>query len=62
MGKSKERKIKNQNKQKEKMNQRNENNIRAFNLKLLSAIFYQIFIFSTNDSPSETMKNVFYFI
>ena len=33
MGKSKERKIKNQNKQKEKMNQRNESNIRAFNLK-----------------------------
>ena len=33
MGKSKERKIKNQNKQKEKMNQRNESNILAFNLK-----------------------------
>ena len=30
MGKSKERKIKNQNKQKEKMNQKNESNIRAF--------------------------------
>ena len=24
--------------------------------------FYQIFIFSPNDSPSKTMKNVFYFI
>ena len=33
MGKSKERKIKNQNKQKEKMNQGNESNIPAFNLK-----------------------------
>ena len=24
--------------------------------------FYQIFIYSSNDSPSKTMKNVFYFI
>ena len=32
------------------------------NLNLVSAIFYQIFIFSPNDSPSKTMKNVFYFI
>ena len=31
-------------------------------LKLVSAIFYQIFIFSPNDSPSKTMKNAFYFI
>ena len=31
-------------------------------LKLASAIFYQIFIFSPNDNPSKTMKNVFYFI
>ena len=31
-------------------------------LKLVSAIFYQIFIFSPNDSPSKTMKSVFYFI
>ena len=31
-------------------------------LKPVSAIFYQIFIFSPNDSPSKTMKNVFYFI
>ena len=31
-------------------------------LKLVSAIFYQIFIFSPKDSPSKTMKNVFYFI
>ena len=31
-------------------------------LKLVSAIFYQIFVFSSNDRPSKTMKNVFYFI
>ena len=31
-------------------------------LKLVSAIFYQIFIFSPNDSPLKVMKNVFYFI
>ena len=31
-------------------------------LKLVSAIFYQMFIFSSNNSPSKTMKNVFYFI
>ena len=31
------------------------------NLKLVSAIFYQIFNFSQNDSPLQTM-NVFYFI
>ena len=31
-------------------------------LKLVSAIFCQIFIFSPNDSPSKTMKNAFYFI
>ena len=31
-------------------------------LKLVSIIFYQIFIFSPNDSPSKTMKYVFYFI
>ena len=30
--------------------------------KLVSAIFYQIFIFSPNDSPSKTMKSAFYFI
>ena len=34
MGKSKERKIKNQNKQKEKINLKNESNIGAFNLKV----------------------------
>ena len=28
-------------------------------LKLVSAIFYQIFIFSQNDSPLKTTKNVF---
>ena len=31
-------------------------------LKLVSAIFYQIFIFSPNDSPLKTMKNDFHFI
>ena len=31
-------------------------------LKLMSTIFYQIFIFSPNNGPSETMKSVFYFI
>ena len=31
-------------------------------LKLVSAIFYQFFIFSPNDSPSKTMESVFYFI
>ena len=31
-------------------------------LKLVSAIFYQIFIFSPNDSPLKIMQNVFYFI
>ena len=31
-------------------------------LKLVSAIFYQIFIFSPNDSPLKTMKSVLYFI
>ena len=31
-------------------------------LKLVSAIFYKIFIFSLNDCSSKTMKNVFYFI
>ena len=31
-------------------------------LKLVSAIFYQNFIFSPYDSPSNTMKNVFYLI
>ena len=31
-------------------------------LKLVSAIFYQFFIFSSNNRPSKTMKNVFYFI
>ena len=30
-------------------------------LKLVPAIFYQVFIFSSNDSPSETMKCAFYF-
>ena len=31
-------------------------------LKLVSAIFHQVFIFSVNDKPSKTMRNVFSFI
>ena len=31
-------------------------------LKLVSTIFYQIFIFSPNDNPLKTMKNIFCFI
>ena len=31
------------------------------NLKLVSTIFYQIFIFSQNDSPLKTMTDVFLF-
>ena len=31
-------------------------------LKLVSAIFDQIFVFLPNNSPSKTMKNIFYFI
>ena len=31
------------------------------NLKLVFTIFYQIFIFSPNDSPSKTVENVFLF-
>ena len=31
-------------------------------LKLVSAIFYQIYIFSPNDSSSKTMKSLFHFI
>ena len=31
-------------------------------LKLVSGIFYQIFIFSPNDGPPKTMTSVFYFI
>ena len=34
----------------------------AESFKLVSAIFYQIFIFSSNDSSSKIMKHVFYFI
>ena len=34
----------------------------TFCLKLVSAIFYQILIFSPNACPLKTMKNVFYFI
>ena len=30
---------------------------KMMNLKLVSAIFYQIFIFSPNDNPLKTMKN-----
>ena len=31
-------------------------------LKLVSAICYQIFISPAHDSPSKTVKNIFYFI
>ena len=31
-------------------------------LKLMSATFCQVFVSSSNDRPSKTMKNVFYFI
>ena len=31
-------------------------------LKIVSAIFYRIFIFSPNDSPSKTIKNVSFLI
>ena len=31
-------------------------------LQLVSAVLYQIFIFSSSDGRSKTMKNVFYFI
>ena len=31
-------------------------------VKFCVRYFYQIFIFSPNDSPSKTIKNVFYFI
>ena len=31
-------------------------------LKLVSAIFYQVFVFPPNNSPSKSMKSVFYFI
>ena len=40
----------------------NTQNILKLILKLVSAIFYQIFIFPPNGSPSKTMKCVFYFI
>ena len=36
-------------------------NLDISKLKLESTIFYQIFIFSPNDSSSKTMKNVFLF-
>ena len=40
----------------------NPDNPSCIDLKLVFAIFYQIFIFSLNDNPSKTMKSVFYFI
>ena len=42
--------------------QANEVNLAKHSLKLVSAIFYQILIFSSNDSPLKNMKNVFYII
>ena len=53
MGKSKERKITNQNKQKEKMNQINESNIRTFNLKQLQEINGNNFITVTHTIVSK---------
>ena len=44
MGKSKQRKIQKQNKQKEKMNQKNGSNIRAFNLNEINRSNFNIFI------------------
>ena len=37
-------------------------NGRFSKLKACVCYFYQIFIYAPNDSPSKTMKNVFYFI
>ena len=44
----------------ERLTNYNENKTKKIkaSLKLVSAIFYQIFIFTPNDSPSKTMKNV----
>ena len=38
------------------------NKHRDVHLKLVSNISYQIFFFWSNDRPSKTMKNVFYFL
>ena len=49
---------------KEKTLEHNQDNHTFFfflHLKLVSAIFYQIFTFSQDDSPLKTMKNVFLF-
>ena len=46
------------------MDLRNLNNLLNFYkilLKLVPAIFYQVFYFSSNDSPLKIMKNVFLF-
>ena len=46
------------------MDLRNLNNLLNFyktSLKLVPAIFYQVFYFSSNDSPLKIMKNVFLF-
>ena len=40
----------------------NNSNVSCNYLKLVFALFYQIFIFSPKDSPLETMRNIFYFI
>ena len=36
--------------------------LNVHHVKLVSAIFYQIFVFAPNDSPSKTMKSVFRFV
>ena len=45
-GKAKKRKIKNHNKQKEKMNERNKSNIRVFNLKSNSHLPKKFVVFA----------------
>ena len=40
----------------------NKGQCESFCSKLVSAIFYQVFIFSSSDRASKTTKNVFYFI
>ena len=41
---------------------KSELNVSFDKLKLMLANFYQIFIFSSSETSSKTMKNVFYFI
>ena len=43
-----------------KGSQRITTNINIYFIKAFVCIFYQIFIFSANDSPSKTVKNVYF--